>query len=163
MIIPATAAHEYKVVRRVYCWHLPARPVESRPVRWIYTDPNDAIENWERQATIAKIDRWWKAFEQKLPDLLSFFARKSDWDVNAWIERSPTVTASRQLPYPRGMLMMNQRLRRFAAKLREGHGNLRFPSVASHRALHSWAALAAPCVLASGALFPSDGPPRETI
>src|SRR5579884_2443081 len=56
-------------------------------MRWIYPDPSDAIETWERQAAIGKIDRWWKDFQQRLPDLLALFNRKSEWDVSGWIEK----------------------------------------------------------------------------
>lgn len=54
-------------------------------MRWIYYN-DDADEAAEREAIIAKIDAWWRAFEAKTGDLSKRFKQQSTWDLPQWMD-----------------------------------------------------------------------------
>lgn len=45
-------------------------------MRWIYLNDNPE-EAAEREAIVAKIDAWWRAFERKIDDLRALFKGKA--------------------------------------------------------------------------------------
>lgn len=53
-------------------------------MRWIYFNDNPD-EAAEREAIVAKIDAWWRAFESKVDDLRALFKRKANWDLPQWM------------------------------------------------------------------------------
>jgi hypothetical protein len=54
-------------------------------VRWIYFNDNPQ-EAAEREAIVAKIDAWWRAFEGKVDDLRAHFKGKARWDLPQWMD-----------------------------------------------------------------------------
>jgi hypothetical protein len=54
-------------------------------VRWIYFNDNPE-EAAEREAIVAKIDEWWRAFEGKVDDLRAHFKGKARWDLPQWMD-----------------------------------------------------------------------------
>jgi hypothetical protein len=54
-------------------------------VRWIYFNDNPQ-EAAEREAIVAKIDAWWRAFEGKVDDLRAHFKGKARWDLPRWMD-----------------------------------------------------------------------------
>lgn len=54
-------------------------------MRWIYFNDNPQ-EAAEREAIVAKIDAWWRAFEGKVDDLRAHFKGKARWDLPQWMD-----------------------------------------------------------------------------
>jgi hypothetical protein len=54
-------------------------------VRWIYFNDNTR-EAAEREAIVARIDAWWRAFEGKVDDLRAHFKGKARWDLPQWMD-----------------------------------------------------------------------------
>jgi hypothetical protein len=55
-------------------------------MRWRFIDPSNREETAERAGTIMKIDSWWREFREKWDQVQAVFARKSDFDLAAWME-----------------------------------------------------------------------------
>ena len=49
-------------------------------MRWIYFNDNPE-EAAEREAVLARIDAWWRAFEGTVDDSRAHFWGKSRWDL----------------------------------------------------------------------------------
>ena len=56
-------------------------------MRWIYLDANNSQEAAEYAAVVRRIDAWWEAFVAKSVAIGELFARRSDWDLPAWMDR----------------------------------------------------------------------------
>ena len=54
-------------------------------MRWIYFNDNPQ-EAAEREAIVARIDAWWRAFEGKVDDLRAHFKGKARWDLPQWMD-----------------------------------------------------------------------------
>jgi hypothetical protein len=54
-------------------------------VRWIYFNDNPE-EATEREAIVARIDAWWRAFEGKVDDLRALFKGRARWDLPQWMD-----------------------------------------------------------------------------
>ena len=54
-------------------------------MRWRFIDPNNRPEIAEREAIIAKIDSWWRTFQERTADLSALFSRKVEWDLAEWM------------------------------------------------------------------------------
>jgi hypothetical protein len=54
-------------------------------VRWIYFNDNPE-EAAEREAVVARIDAWWRAFEAKVDDLRAQFKGTARWDLPRWMD-----------------------------------------------------------------------------
>ena len=52
---------------------------------WIYFNDNPQ-EAAEREAIVARIDAWWRAFEGKVDDLRAHFKGKARWDLPQWMD-----------------------------------------------------------------------------
>ena len=53
--------------------------------RWTFPVDPSPDENAAHDEVITHIEAWWQAFEEKVPELLAFFANEADWDLAAWI------------------------------------------------------------------------------
>lgn len=51
--------------------------------KFLNTADHEAVR--QQQSMLAAIDRWWRSFEAKIPDLEDFFSRKKEWDLPAWM------------------------------------------------------------------------------
>jgi hypothetical protein len=56
-------------------------------MRWIYLDASNSQEAAEYAAVVRRIDAWWEAFVAKSDAIGELFARRSDWDLPAWMDR----------------------------------------------------------------------------
>lgn len=54
-------------------------------MRWLYFNPNDCQEAAQHAALLQKIDRWWAAFQENTGNIKALFARKSKWDLPAFM------------------------------------------------------------------------------
>lgn len=56
-------------------------------MRWRFIDPVDRTENYEREATIARIDSWWDAFRKMSDRIRAALSQQESWDLPAWMEK----------------------------------------------------------------------------
>jgi hypothetical protein len=56
-------------------------------MRWIYLDASNSQEAAGYAAVVRRIDAWWEAFVAKSEAIGELFARRSDWDLPAWMDR----------------------------------------------------------------------------
>jgi hypothetical protein len=54
---------------------------------WKFLNLNDPRAARRHQRVLAKIDRWWNAFEKRVPKLDELFRRKRDWDLPRWMAK----------------------------------------------------------------------------
>lgn len=54
-------------------------------MRWYYVDPGNPAEVGQRDAVLARIDAWWRAFQLQNGELVRLFKRHSDWDLPGWM------------------------------------------------------------------------------
>lgn len=55
-------------------------------MRWLYADPQNAVEMAERAAKLMQIDSWWLTFQNKKNDISALFSSKAKWDLPGWME-----------------------------------------------------------------------------
>lgn len=55
-------------------------------MRWLFADPADEREGAERQAVLARIDRWWDAFAGRRKELEQYLSSPSNWDLANWMQ-----------------------------------------------------------------------------
>ena len=60
-------------------------------MRWIFNDPKNADETAFRQATLMRIDAWWKSFVQRASDIEALFSRRAEWDLPLWIHQTLNI------------------------------------------------------------------------
>lgn len=54
-------------------------------MRWYFSDPANPDEAAYKERTLAAIDQWWRAFQNKTRDLTALFQRESEWDLVSWM------------------------------------------------------------------------------
>jgi hypothetical protein len=54
-------------------------------MRWYFHDPDDRDEAAARKRTLARIDRWWEAFDAKTAAIGALFTGKKQWDLPGWM------------------------------------------------------------------------------
>jgi hypothetical protein len=56
-------------------------------MRWRFIDPKNEPEARERRAVTARIDAWWREFQEKSNDIAALFSQKKQWDLPEWMGR----------------------------------------------------------------------------
>lgn len=54
--------------------------------RWRYSDPNRPADCAYQQQMQQRIERWWKSFAQREPELQALFAGEATWDLAGWMQ-----------------------------------------------------------------------------
>jgi hypothetical protein len=54
---------------------------------WKFLNPEDPKAARRQAAVLARIDRWWQAFQEKADDLDALFAGRKQWDLPAWVQK----------------------------------------------------------------------------
>lgn len=55
---------------------------------WKFLNLNDPRAARFHAKRVAKIDRWWEAFQKRVPALDQLFRRQTDWDLSRWMARN---------------------------------------------------------------------------
>lgn len=55
-------------------------------MRWLFPDPDDRDEAAARKKVLARIGRWWDAFQDKTQALSDLFRGKKQWDLPGWMD-----------------------------------------------------------------------------
>ncbi|WP_406694264.1 hypothetical protein V5E97_24610 [Singulisphaera sp. Ch08] len=55
-------------------------------MRWLYYHDHKPEDAAEREAIIAKIDAWWRAFDGQVDNLKSLFKQEARWDLPKWMD-----------------------------------------------------------------------------
>lgn len=77
-------------------------------MRWRFLD--DGIDLAERDRKVLDMDRWWLAFEQKVPDLNTMFAGSETFDLVSWMEGLAAVHPDLKWEYGPAVNQLGHRL-----------------------------------------------------